>query len=170
MGVRRQAREAALQAIYMSDFSDNWNVQDCKLVFENFQTPASAINFASELYAGVSLNVKEIDADITAVSANWSLPRMSSVDRNLLRLAAFELKYNTETPVNVIINEAIEIAKDFGSNDSPQFINGILDRVALKVRPGSKKSESAIEVIRETPVDDFAVPEEENQQISIKRD
>ena len=93
--------------------------------------------FCDTATRGVMARREAIDALITEVSTNWRIGRMAHVDRNLLRLATWELLEAPETPVRVILNEAIEIAKRFGTQDSRAFINGLLDRLAARVRPGS---------------------------------
>lgn len=95
------------------------------------------LDFADQITHGVMARRDDIDRLISEVSTNWRIGRMAHVDRNILRVAAFELQSMPETPVRVILNEAIEIAKRFGTQDSRAFINGILDRLAAKIRPGS---------------------------------
>lgn len=134
MGVRRQAREAALQALFMCDFLGEWKVDTCKFCFEHFGVNDSLIPFATTLCEGVIEHIVNIDSRLTCASENWSLSRMGRVDRSILRLATFEIVHFDEVPVNVAINEAIEIAKRFGSDESPVFVNGVLDKVASTVR------------------------------------
>jgi len=88
--------------------------------------------FAVLLMRGATEHLLDIDATIESASAHWTIQRMSRVDRNILRVAAFELKFLPDVPPNVIINEAIEIAKTFGSDESPNFINGVLDQIAKR--------------------------------------
>ncbi|HEX7488531.1 MAG TPA: transcription antitermination factor NusB, partial [Anaeromyxobacteraceae bacterium] len=95
---------------------------------------------AEELVRGVARHRRELDAAIEAVSQNWRLDRMARVDRNVLRLATFELLHRDDVPVKVAINEAIELGKKFGSESSGAFINGILDRVAGAL-PASRRGE-----------------------------
>jgi N utilization substance protein B len=90
-------------------------------------------DFTLTLIRGVTAHLEEIDRLISAASTHWSIARMARVDRNLLRLAAFELQFLLEIPPNVAINEAIEIAKLYGSDESPNFINGVLDHIAKAV-------------------------------------
>jgi transcription antitermination factor NusB len=90
-------------------------------------------DFALTLIRGVTAHLEEIDRLISGASTHWSIARMARVDRNLLRLAAFELQFLLEIPPNVAINEAIEIAKLYGSDESPNFINGVLDHIAKAV-------------------------------------
>ncbi len=93
------------------------------------------LDLADQLTRGVMLSVSEIDAHLSQASTNWRVPRMALVDRNILRLACHELLALPETPVKVILNEAIEIAKRFGTSESRAFINGVLDKLAARLRP-----------------------------------
>lgn len=87
------------------------------------------MDFARELVAGTIERRDELDGRIEAAAENWALSRMAAVDRNILRLAAFELAFRRDTPVSVVIDEAIEIARKFSTEDSTRFINGILDKI-----------------------------------------
>jgi N utilization substance protein B len=135
MGVRRQAREAALQALFMCDFIADWSSESAEFCLEHFSIPKSVRPYASQLCSGVIQNLAKIDSSLTCASEHWSLNRMGRVDRSILRLATFELIFLDEIPVNVAINEAIEIAKRFGAEESPHFVNGVLDRVASLNKP-----------------------------------
>jgi len=138
MSTRRQAREVALQILYQLDLQEQLSAhQAVHLVIDHFRDPdeqegvsldGDALEFTESLVAGVQSQLVAIDAAITAASRNWRLERMARVDRNLLRLAVYELHHAAEVPPKVAINEAIEIAKRFGTAESPAFINGILDR------------------------------------------
>mgnify|MGYP006281166885 CR=1 FL=1 len=87
-------------------------------------------DYGRALVDGVISRLDEIDKLIGLASTNWSVARMSFIDRNIIRIAAYEMHFGHEVPTKVSINEAIEIAKDFGSDDSPKFVNGVLDKVA----------------------------------------
>jgi N utilization substance protein B len=89
-----------------------------------------SLDFAEEIVKGVKEKREAIDGVITEKSKNWSIARMARVDLNILRMAIYELLFRTDIPRNVTINEAIEVAKKFGSEDSPGFVNGILDEIA----------------------------------------
>lgn len=102
-------------------------------ITEHFSVPGSAIDFARELVAGVAARAAELDELVGQHARNWRVSRMAAVDRNVLRLAAYELR-DTETPVAVVIDEAVDLARRFGSETSPSFVNGILDAVAREVR------------------------------------
>lgn len=126
---RRKAREAALQLLYQWE----GELADPRLLLSTFwrgrKADAAARGFAEELFTGTVAARKEIDALVQQHSQHWRLERMAAVDRNLLRLAVYELKAHPETPAAVVIDEALEIAKRFSSHDSVEFINGILDAV-----------------------------------------
>ncbi|MHB8709895.1 MAG: transcription antitermination factor NusB [Desulfuromonadales bacterium] len=150
-GVRRQGRELALKILYslpdheggtlegvLADFWHNFHVRgdlpgDADGEHEEALPPQSR-RFAEELVAGVSEQLERIDRMIEAHSSNWALDRMARVDLALLRMATFELLCSQDVPPNVIINEAIEIGKLFGTKETPLFINGILDQVARHAR------------------------------------
>ena len=135
MGVRRQAREAALQALFMCDFLSDWKNPTAEYCLEHFSIPKSVRTYALELCSGTIQNIVKIDSSLTCASEHWSLNRMGRVDRSILRLATYELLFSGEIPINVAINEAIEIAKRYGAEESPHFVNGVLDRVASLNRP-----------------------------------
>jgi len=129
MSTRRRAREIALQVLYQLDLDPGDPKKVLSLHWENFQPSEQAREFCVRLVEGVLQNGKEIDRLIEEHSENWTLKRMAVVDRNILRLAAFELRYCPDIPFKVTLNEAVELAKKFGADDSGAFINGILDRV-----------------------------------------
>jgi N utilization substance protein B len=136
MGARRTARERALQALYQLDMSGGTPAEALGAAWEsvaqeNPKPEPDAIHFARELVDGVVANLREIDALIEQHSHNWRIDRMDRIDRSVLRLAIFELKYRPEIPLKVTLNEAVELGKTFGTEASSAFINGLLDRVAL---------------------------------------
>ncbi|MFA6004552.1 MAG: transcription antitermination factor NusB [Elusimicrobiota bacterium] len=130
MGRRRQAREIALQALYLVDVAANPTSEAFAVVNRGSDTDdLKTLNFAHSLLEGTVRLQEDIDGHITATAANWSIQRMAAVDRNILRLACYELIYEQDTPVNVVIDEAIEIARKYSTEDSTKFINGILDKL-----------------------------------------
>jgi N utilization substance protein B len=133
VGVRREGRELALQILYALDLNPLKTQEAFQLFRENSRSAAQVRIFAEELVAGVTANCDEIDNLIAGTSKNWAISRMAKVDLNILRLAVFELIYRIDIPRNVTINEAIEVAKKFGTEDSPAFINGILDEIAASL-------------------------------------
>ena len=130
MGLRRQAREVALQGVFMCDFHGRWSAENIRFCFEHFGVVSTVKPFAESLAMGVVENITRLDSELTRASAHWSISRMARVDRCILRLAAFEILFSDDIPASVAINEAIEIAKRFGSDDSPGFVNGVLDKLA----------------------------------------
>ena len=133
MGARRLGRELALQALYALDINPMDTRRFLAIFWENNPSPAEARNFAGQLIEGILSHRTDLDALIKSKAQHWALSRMALVDLNLIRLAAYELLYRDDIPKKVIINEAVEIAKKFGSEDSPAFVNGILDEIAVPV-------------------------------------
>lgn len=149
-GTRRQARELALRLLFQQDlsgvapemaalsfeasFSPEQDDENCLEISP--QDFARAWPLARELFLGVAHRLDELDADISAAAENWALGRMSPVDRGLIRLAYYEMLYRDEIPPKVSVNEALEIAKCFGDDDSTAFINGVLDRLMRKLEGG----------------------------------
>ena len=125
---RRKAREIALQALFQFDFTK----QDDEFLVDNLIKEQKNLNdksilFTKNIIKGTIANLEAIDETIKTVSNEWKIERMAAVDRNIVRIAVFELKFNDEKPApNIIINEAVEIAKIFGSDESSRFVNGIL--------------------------------------------
>jgi N utilization substance protein B len=133
MGNRRKARECALQILYQMDLSGTSEEEALASYWQCFEYPEEVAEFAGELVRGVSAHREEIDRLIQDSSRHWKLDRMARVDRNILRLAVYELLHHPEIPKKVTLNEAIEIGKRYGSEDSSAFINGILDHICLNV-------------------------------------
>jgi N utilization substance protein B len=137
MGSRRAARELALQALYQLDLLDDGEQapRSLALFWEHFDPAADpgARDFARELVDGVRGSLERIDGLIAAAAEHWRLPRLSRVDLNLLRLGTFELIGRAEIPASVTLNEAVEIARRFGSEESAGFVNGVLDHIAREV-------------------------------------
>ncbi|MFZ1037087.1 MAG: transcription antitermination factor NusB [Smithella sp.] len=133
MRERRKAREIALQVLYSLNFV-NIDTQDAlDLFWGNFVAPKAAKEFAAFLVQGTCEHKEELDKLIADCSDNWSLGRMSRVDINVLRLAVFEFLYCDDIPPKVTLNEAVDLGKTFGSENSGSFINGILDTLNLKL-------------------------------------
>ncbi len=135
LGSRRKARGLALQVLYAQDLAagGGGGADEAVATYgERFELDIEpeAREFAQVLTRAASRDPAAVDAAITAASRNWRLERMARVDRNILRLAVGELQHVPETPVKVVINEAVELAKRFGTAESPAFVNGVLDRVA----------------------------------------
>jgi transcription antitermination protein NusB len=137
MSYRRQARELALQVLFFLDIDNKTNPEENLEAFcVNYEKQLSENikPFFILLVRGVLDNKSEIDTLIKKYSKNWKLSRMLAVDRNIIRIAAFELLKIEDIPPNVSINEAIEIAKDYGSDESGAFVNGIIESIKLEVR------------------------------------
>lgn len=134
MGIRRRAREIALQVLYQLDISDGDASEVLHLYWENFSPSPRTREFCQRLINGVCQNKAEIDQLIEKTSENWSLKRMSVVDRNILRLATFELLKCPDIPFKATLNEAIELAKKFSTDESGAFINGILDKICSHLK------------------------------------
>jgi N utilization substance protein B len=131
MGRRRQGREMALQALYRADVTGDVSAQAIDTLWQHFEAPIEARGFALELVHGVLERQEDIDRRLAEAADNWQLSRLSQVDRNVLRIAVYELLQRDErVPTSVVLDEAIEIARRFGGEDSAQFVNGVLDRIA----------------------------------------
>lgn len=134
MGLRRKSREAALQFLFSHDFQERIGTpeavaQDLELFCQSFEVGQKALPYARTLIEGICRRLGEIDGLLAEHSHNWRVERMSLVDRNILRIAIFEMRFIGDVPVQVVINEALEIAKHYSIADSVPFINGILDAV-----------------------------------------
>jgi len=138
MGLRRQAREVALQALFVCDFSGKWSTKIVDETFSHFGVAPSVKPFAEKLTNGAIEKISEIDTELTKSSQNWSITRMSRVDRCILRVACYEILFLADVPNSVAINEAIEISKKYSADDSPSFVNGVLDRLASVSKLSSK--------------------------------
>jgi N utilization substance protein B len=134
MGARRTGRERALQALYQLEMATATVAEALESAWsasEEAKRDPDAVRFARELVEGVQAHREEIDQLIERHSHNWRLDRMSRIDRNVLRLGIFELKYRPDIPRKVTLNEAVELGKNFGTEESSAFVNGLLDRVAV---------------------------------------
>ncbi len=129
MGTRRHARELAMQALFSMDMGCGFSEQMLADYCQCFPPNKRAYPFFERLTAGVLKSKSEIDRVIERYSSNWKVKRMACVDRNVLRVAVYELLYCSDIPAKVSINEAIDIAKRFGASESGAFVNGILDSI-----------------------------------------
>jgi N utilization substance protein B len=131
MGARRSGREAALQMLFQLEASNVSAAQAIELFWRTFEdADPEGRPYADAIVRGVGEHVDALDKRITSASQNWRLERMSRVDRNLLRLGTWELMFQPEVPRAVILDEALELAKSFGTDESSGFVNGVLDRIA----------------------------------------
>ena len=141
MGNRRKARVLALQIIYQHDIASRPLDDILRSFWESQGLPPPEVRtFAEDLAAGVRDHLEEIDALASEYSSHWDLDRMAAVDRNILRLAVYELIYRSDIPPKVTINEFVEIAKKFSTGDSGSFVNGVLDRIYQE--RGAEKEEN----------------------------
>ena len=123
---RRQSRTTALQSLFAADVRAIWNNPPLECLDEDSALPESSVEFARELLGGVARSQSGLDNVITRYAPAWPVNQLSVVDRNILRIALFELIYTPETPRKTAINEAVELAKIFGSESSARFVNGVL--------------------------------------------
>jgi len=129
MGIRRKAREMALKAAFEIDFSGSTCDDVIENIASNQKLEDDVMSFMQELLEDFKIHSADIDKIVEKHSNNWKLSRMASVDRNILRLGVLEIMYKPDIPKNVTINEYLEIAKKYGTEDSSSFINGILDKI-----------------------------------------
>ncbi len=129
MGKRRAARELALKFLYQTEFNPESYESQLDPFCERAKVNEETQNFTKALIKKLLLHEKEVDDLLKKISENWAPDRMAVIDRNILRLGISELLFDTNTPPKVVINEAVEIAKKFGTEESPDFINGILDKI-----------------------------------------
>tara|TARA_B100001175_G_C19379034_1_gene575638 strand:- start:269 stop:673 length:405 start_codon:yes stop_codon:yes gene_type:complete len=134
MGVRRDGREAAVQFLFSKDINKDISLDDYDSFFSLCTAKEKARIFAKELLIGILENKDSIDEKIETYVDNFRLNRLSAIDRNVLRLAIFEMLHRNDIPPAVCINEAIEISKRFGTEDSGSFVNGVLDRVKSNLK------------------------------------
>jgi transcription antitermination protein NusB len=137
MGARRKARELALQMLFQYDMSGNQPDQIIDTFEELQKSKPNTREFAMKIFRGTVEHVATLDEMIQNQAENWRLSRMSTVDRNIIRMSVYEFLHEADTPKLVIIDEAIEIAKKFGTQKSGQFINGILDGILKRYNLGA---------------------------------
>jgi transcription antitermination factor NusB len=132
---RTRARELALQFLYQLDLRGAALLAEAREFVQGEERDAETVRFALKLVQGVNDHRAEIDQAIQAVAQNWNISRMAVVDRNVLRLSAYELLHCPDVPPKVAINEAIELGKRYSTQNSGAFINGILDKIMNRARP-----------------------------------
>ena len=130
MGARHSGREAALQMLFQLEASAASASQVIELFWRSFEADPEGRPYADEIVRGVDQKIADVDKKIASASQNWRLERMGRVDRNLLRLGTFELMEKRDVPRAVVIDEAVELAKSYGTEVSSSFVNGVLDRIA----------------------------------------
>jgi len=129
MGKRRRARELAIQVLFHLEFNRCDPSEGFDLICENFKAPASGRDFSKMLVLGVCDNKERLDQVISQSSKNWRIDRMTHLDRSILRMATFEMMFVPEIPARVSLDEAVEMGKRFGGEDSGRYINGVLDNI-----------------------------------------
>ena len=140
-GPRRKGREAALKILFQMDLAASQADEAIEGYWENFDLEAEGDEYADSLVQGFDQHRDQIDKTIQEASAHWRLERMARVDRNVLRIGTYELLYCPDVPTRVILDEAIELGKRFGSEESGAFVNGVLDRVAQAVRSAAEEGQ-----------------------------
>ena len=145
MGIRHQGREIALKALYRIDICGGASNDDLVLFFENFPADDRVRRFATRLVEGVRGEIPDLDKLLAGVLEHWSIKRLSRVDHNILRMALFELMRMDDIPARVTIDEAIELAKCYGDQDSGRFVNGVLDQIAGRLNLRHKGEEAGVE-------------------------
>ena len=163
---RSRAREVALQVLYQDDLNPRGNPHESEEFIRRRLRDEDLAAFASELVAGVRKHRAELDAKVEQIAQNWRLQRMAATDRNVLRLGVYEILYGG-TPDRVAVNEALELSKRFGSAQSSQFVNGILDRFVQNV---SRSANSKLDASVDSPSrqGDQATSRQEDQPDSHK--
>lgn len=133
-------RELALQYLYMHDVLEGKDVQtfDAYITAQEIPPERQSVEFAQSLVDSVLKHRSELDTEIAEIATNWNINRMAAVDRNVLRLGLAELTICPETPNKVILNEAVELAKQYSSEEAGAFVNGLLDKLCAKLRPEVK--------------------------------
>ncbi|APR99528.1 transcription antitermination factor NusB [Pajaroellobacter abortibovis] len=135
MGARHSGRQAALQILFQIDASELNLEQVISLFWHHFESDPEGRSYAEQAVRGTQQALQEIDQIIQEASIHWKVVRMGRVDRNILRLGTWELMYSTQVPHAVVLNEAIELAKTFGTEESGAFVNGVLNQIAERIVP-----------------------------------
>lgn len=139
MRKRTRSRECALQILYQIDITKSQFSGALSDYLMDHEVSGEIRNYCEKLVEGTLTNLGNIDSAIIRYATNWQLNRMAVVDRNILRLATYELLYLEDIPTKVAINEAVELAKKFGDNDSSKFVNGVLDKISKEELKNVKK-------------------------------
>ena len=143
MSNRHLARTIAMQSLFLWDFNGKNEVDTGKItkkVFSNFAPSFNDHGFVKNVIKGVTKNISEIDKYITKYATEWPLDQITIVDRNILRIGVYELVFDDDIPAKVAINEAIEIAKAYGSESSGKFVNGVLDAIYKDIQKKEKST------------------------------
>ena len=143
-GIRRQARMIALQTLYEYDIAQHDSAEVLQRHVEERHLPPRVAEYAQELVQGVTEDITEIDAHIQSAAREWPLQQMARIDKNILRLAIYEILFNNNVPARAAINEAVELAKIFGSDTSSRFINGVLGTIFQRAQQQRPVAESEV--------------------------
>ena len=146
MGNRRKSRELAMQALFYMDMNQNDSMELLERFCLNFNTSKKARPFFLKLVKGVIQAKSEIDSIIETFSDNWKINRMACVDRNIMRIAVYEMLHCQDIPAKVSINEAIDVGKKFGTEESGAFINEILDSIRIALKKKKIKIKADIQI------------------------
>ncbi len=138
MGKRREGREAAVQFLFAHELHSEHSTEEQAGFWEIHSAKPNVRAYAEELIRGVLAHLTEIDAIIAPIVENFRIERLANVDRNILRVAVHELLHVPDVPAPVIMNEAIEVAKNLGGTESGAFVNGVLHKIASRIRPKSR--------------------------------
>jgi N utilization substance protein B len=144
MGLRHLGRELALKALYQIDIRGGASREDLVLLFDGFHADDRARKFAVELVEGVERERTALDKHLAGALEHWTIGRLSRVDHNILRIGLYELLWMNEIPARVTIDEAIELAKAYGDQDSGRFVNGVLDELAGRLELKQKGEERGV--------------------------
>lgn len=139
MRVRHRARIAALQALFEIDCAHHLPAVVIERRLDDVMLPEAGASFARELVDGVSAHQDDLDALIGRYAPEWPVEQIALIDRNILRIAIFEILLRNNTPIKVAINEAVELAKEFGSDSSGRFVNGVLGSLVATETPASRQ-------------------------------
>ena len=143
MSTRRRAREVVIQILFQRDLNPESDIDiEHDFLKSRLKSNSALVGFAEGLLSGIENNQQSIDDSLKATAENWKLDRMAATDRSIMRLAAFEIMFG-DTPGRVAINEAIELAKRYGTNNSAQFVNGVLDRLLKSIGDDNDRSSEA---------------------------
>lgn len=134
---RHKAREVALQCLFAMDAKSSWDESALDWLLVENPLPRKAVTYAEELVQGVKENLSELDELIQKYAPAWPVSQLSLVDRNILRIALFELLYHNQVPRKTAVNEAVELAKVFGSDSSSRFVNGVVGSVITGLESGN---------------------------------
>jgi N utilization substance protein B len=167
MGIRRRGREYALQMLFAMDLTE-YQPDEVFAGFHAIQDlNRDAFYHARRIVDGICRNLDEIDALLTKHATNWKIPCMAVVDRNLLRLSIYELRFQADVPFQIILNEALEISKEFSEEESSFFINGILDAASKDLRSEETANADRCEKPKKAKAADAAGGDTENGQLTV---